>query len=340
MPEHYDVIIIGTGAGGGTLLNRIAPSGKRILVLERGPFLPREKDNWSYHGSFKYYSSETMYNKAGGEIHPGFCYHVGGNTKVYGAALFRLRERDFEKFRHKDGFSPEWPLKYRDFEPYYDQAEELYQVHGKAGEDPTEPPRRKDYPFPPISHEPRIKEVFEILKARGLKPYPAPMGIRINEALMHLSPCIRCDTCDGYPCMVQAKSDADVLAVRPVMREPNITLLTEAKVLRLHTNASGREVTGVVAEVKGKQMMFRADLVIVSCGAVNSAALLLRSANDKHPNGLANNSSGLVGRNLMKHVLGSLVGVSTIKPNPSKFQKTMAINDFYWGESGYQFPMG
>jgi len=340
MNVHYDVIIIGTGAGGGTLLNRIAPSGKRILVLERGPFLAREKDNWSYHGSFKYYSSETMYNKAGGEIHPGFCYHVGGNTKVYGAALFRLRERDFEKFRHKDGFSPEWPLKYCDFEPYYDQAEELYQVHGKAGEDPTEPPRKGDYPFPPISHEPRIKEVFEILKARGMKPYPAPMGIRINEALMHLSPCIRCDTCDGYPCMVHAKSDADVLAVRPVMRAPSITLLTEAKVLRLHTSASGEEVRGVVAEVKGEQMMFSADIVVVSCGAVNSSALLLRSANDKHPNGLANNGSGLVGRNLMKHVLGSLVGVSTLKPNPSKFQKTMAINDFYWGEAGYEFPMG
>lgn len=340
MSLHYDVIVIGTGGGGGSLLHRLAPSGKRILVLERGPFLPREKDNWSYHGSFKYYSSETMYNKAGGEIHPGFCYYVGGNTKVYGAALFRLRERDFEKFEHKDGFSPEWPLKYRDFEPYYDQAEELYQVHGKAGEDPTEPPRKKDYPFPPISHEPRIKEVFEILKARGMKPYPAPMGIRINEAMMHLSACIRCDTCDGYPCMVSAKSDADVLAVRPAMREPNITLLTEAKVLRLHTNASGREVTGVVAEVKGEQMMFSSDIVVVSCGAVNSSALLLRSANDKHPRGLANNSSGLVGRNLMKHVLGSLVGVSTLKPNPSKFQKTMAINDFYWGEPGYKFPMG
>ena len=340
MSPHYDVIIIGTGAGGGSLLNRIAPSGKRILVLERGPFLPREKDNWSYHGSFQYYSSEAMYSKAGGEIHPGFCYYVGGNTKVYGAALFRLRERDFERFRHKDGFSPEWPLKYADFEPYYDQAEELYQVHGKAGEDPTEPPRKRDYPFPPITHEPRIKEVFEILKARGMKPYPAPMGIRINEALMHLSPCIRCDTCDGYPCMVHAKSDADVLAVRPVMREPNITLLTEAKVLRLHTSASGLEVTGVVAETNGEQMMFTGDLVVVACGAVNSSALLLRSGNDKHPNGLANNSSGLVGRNLMKHVLGSLVGVSTLKPNPSKFQKTMAINDFYWGEPGYEFPMG
>ena len=340
MPEHFDVIIIGTGAGGGSLLNRIASSGKRILVLERGPFLPREKDNWSYHGSFKYYSSETMYNKAGGEIHPGFCYYVGGNTKVYGAALFRLREKDFEKFRHKDGFSPEWPLKYRDFESYYDEAEQLFQVHGRAGEDPTEPPRKGDYPFPPISHEPRIKEVFEILKARGMKPYPAPMGIQINEALMHLSPCIRCDTCDGYPCMVHAKSDADVSAVRPALEEPNITLLTEAKVLRLHTSASGRQVTGVVADVKGEQTMFSGDIIVVSCGAVNSSALLLRSANDKHPNGLANNSSGLVGRNLMKHVLGSLVGVSTLKPNPSKFQKTMAINDFYWGEPGYAFPMG
>jgi choline dehydrogenase-like flavoprotein len=340
MSEHFDVIIIGTGAGGGTLLNRLAPSGKRILVLERGPFLPREKDNWNYHGSFKYYSSEVMFNKDGGEIRPGFSYFVGGNTKVYGAALFRLREKDFEKFRHRDGISPEWPIKYRDWEDYYTQAEELYEVHGQAGEDPTEPWRSKEYPHPPISHEPRIKEVFEILKTRGMKPYPAPMGVRINEAMQHLSACIRCDTCDGYPCLVGAKSDADVIAVRPVMRKPNVTIVTEAKVLRLHTNASGREVTGVVAEVKGEQTVFTGDVVVVSCGAVNSSALLLRSANDKHPRGLANNSSGLVGRNLMKHVLGSLIGVSTQKANPSKFQKTMAINDFYWGEPGYEFPMG
>ena len=152
MNEHFDVIIIGTGAGGGTLLNRLASSGKNILVLERGPFLPREKENWSYKGSFKYYSSEVMYNKEGGEIRPGFSYHVGGNTKVFGAALFRLREKDFEKFRHKDGISPEWPIKYRDWEDYYTQAEQLYQVHGQGGADPTEPWRSRDYPFPPISH--------------------------------------------------------------------------------------------------------------------------------------------------------------------------------------------
>jgi choline dehydrogenase-like flavoprotein len=339
MSDHYDVIIIGTGAGGGTLLNRVAPSGKRILVLERGPFLPREKDNWSYKGSFKYYSSEVMYNKEGAEIRPGFSYHVGGNTKVFGAALFRLRERDFEIYRHRDGISPEWPIKYRDWENYYTQAEQLYQVHGQGGADPTEPWRSRDYPFPPISHEPRIAEVFEALRARGLKPYPAPMGVRINEAAMHASPCIRCSTCDGYPCMVHAKSDADVLAVRPALREPNVTLVTEAKVLRLHTNPSGREVNGVVADVKGEITMFTGDVVVVSCGAVNSSALLLRSANDKHPNGLAN-SSDQVGRNLMKHVLGSLVAVTNAKINPSRFQKTMAINDFYWGEPDYEFPMG
>ena len=339
MNEHFDVIIIGTGAGGGTLLHRLASSGKRILVLERGPFLPRSKDNWDYNGSFQYFSKETMFNREGGEIQPGFCYHVGGNTKVYGAALFRLRERDFEAFRHHDGVSPEWPLKYRDWEPYYTQAEELYQVHGQAGTDPTDPWRTKDYPHPPISHEPRIAELVNDLKARGLKPYPAPMGIRLNEAARHLSPCIRCDTCDGYPCLIHAKSDAEVIGVRPSLPKPNVTLLTEAKVLRLNTSPSGREITSVIADVKGERMVFSADVIAVACGAVNSAALLLRSANEQHPSGLAN-SSGLVGRNLMKHVLGSLVAVSTAKVNRSKFPKTMALNDFYWGEPDYAFPMG
>jgi choline dehydrogenase-like flavoprotein len=340
MNDHFDVIIIGTGAGGGTLLHRLAPGGKRILVLERGPFLARSKDNWDYFGSFQYYSKEAMFNRDGGEIYPGFSYHVGGNTKVYGAALFRLREKDFEAFRHHDGLSPEWPLKYRDWEPYYTQAEELYQVHGEAGADPTEPWRSRDYPFPPISHEPRIAEVFNALKVRGLKPYAAPMGIQLNEAALHASPCIRCSTCDGYPCLVHAKSDADVIGVRPSLPKPNVTLLTEAKVLRLNTSPSGREVTSVIADVKGERRVFAADVVVVACGAVNSAALLLRSADEKHPHGLANNSSGLLGRNLMKHVLGSLVAVATDKANPTKFPKTMAVNDFYWGEPGYDFPMG
>ncbi len=339
--EHYDLIIIGTGAGGGTLAYRIAQSGKKILILERGPFLPREKDNWNtkvVFNSDRYHNSEVWYDRDGNELHPGMSYFVGGNTKVYGAALFRLREKDFEKYQHREGISPEWPLKYRDFEPYYVQAEKLYQVHGKSGQDPTEPDRSEEFPYPAVSHEPRIQEVSDALAAKGLHPYHTPVGIHLNEAQRYLSACIRCNTCDGYPCLVQAKSDAEVSAVRPVMGQNNVTLLTEAKVLKLYTSSSGREVTGVEVEVQGDRKVFSGDIVAVACGAINSTVLLLRSANDHHPHGLGNRS-GQLGRNFMKHVLGSIIGV-TKKPNPTAFQKTLSINDFYWGEEGYDYPMG
>lgn len=342
MSDHYDVIIIGTGAGGGTLLHKLAGSGKRILVLERGPFLPREKENWDTKTAFnttRYFGPEVWYDRNGGEVRAGMCYHVGGNTKLYGAALFRLRERDFETVRQVDGMKPEWPLKYRDFEPYYAEAEKLYQVHGKRGLDPTEPPRSGEFPYPAMSHEPRIQEVADSLAARGLSPCYTPLGIRINEAQKYLSPCIRCSTCDGYPCLVHAKSDAEVSGVRPVMGFENVTLLTETKVERLLTSPSGREVTGVQAVLDGDRVTFTADLVVVSCGSINSAALLLRSANDAHPQGVGN-GSGLVGRNLMKHLLGSIIGVSSFKPNPTKFQKTLSIFDYYWGEPGFDYPMG
>jgi choline dehydrogenase-like flavoprotein len=345
--NHYDIIIIGTGAGGGTLTYRLAQSGKKILILERGPFLPREKENWDVKTVFnsnRYHNSEVWYDKNGKELHPGMSYFVGGNTKVYGAALFRLREKDFEAFQHKDGISPEWPLKYKDFESYYVQAEKLYQVHGKGGEDPTEPFRSEEFPYPAVSHEARIEEVSQILKAKGLSPYHTPVGIRLNEAQRYLSECIRCNTCDGFPCLVHAKSDAEVSSIRPVMEEENVTLLTEAKVLKLHTSPSGHEISSVEVEIhdptSGQMRVqhFSGDIVAIACGAVNSSVLLLKSANEKHPNGLAN-SSDLVGRNFMKHVLGSIIGVSK-KPNPTKFQKTLSINDFYWGEEGYDYPMG
>lgn len=345
--NHYDLIIIGTGAGGGTLAYRLAASGKKILLLERGPFLPREKDNWdtkTVFNSDRYHCSEVWYDQHGKELHPGMSYFVGGNTKLFGAALFRLREKDFEKYSHRDGISPEWPLKYRDFEPYYAEAEQLYQVHGQQGEDPTEPFRSTDFPYPAVSHEPRIEEVADILRAKGLHPYHTPVGIRLNEAQRYLSQCIRCNTCDGYPCLVQAKSDAEISAIRPVLGQENVTLLTEAKVLKLHTSPSGREVTGVEVALYDREngqtqvQQFYGDMVAIACGAINSSVLLLKSANDQHPHGLAN-GSGLVGRNFMKHVLGSIIGVSK-KPNPTQFQKTLSINDFYWGEQGYDYPLG
>ncbi|MEM8805246.1 MAG: GMC family oxidoreductase [Cyanobacteria bacterium P01_G01_bin.38] len=346
MAPHYDVIIIGTGAGGGTLAHRLAPSGKKILVLERGRFLPREKANWDTVEVFqkdRYHTQEIWYDSQGNELHPGIGYWVGGNTKVYGGALFRLRERDFDEIAHVGGISPAWPLTYGDFEPYYDEAEALYQVHGQQGLDPTEPPRQADYRFPPVSHEPRIQEIHDDLKGQGFHPFYLPLAVKINEAMPLTSECIRCNTCDGFPCLVQAKSDADVNCVRPAIVHSQLTLIPEAKVVRLHTSPSGQAVSEVEVEIKNENgasslARFSADIVVVACGAINSAALLLRSANDAHPTGLANRSDQ-VGRNFMKHQNGAIVGMSR-KLNPSVFQKTLAVNDFYWGEPGFDHPMG
>jgi choline dehydrogenase-like flavoprotein len=339
---HYDVIIIGTGAGGGTLAHRLAPSGKKILVLERGTFLPREKENWDTVQVFqkdRYHTSEVWYDQDGEPIHPGTGYWVGGNTKVYGGALFRWRERDFEQVVHKGGISPEWPLKYRDFEPYYTEAENLYEVHGKRGQDPTEPYCDHEYPYAAIGHEPRIAEIHNALESKGYHPFHLPLAVKLNEVNRRLGACIRCNTCDGFPCLVNGKADADVNCLSlTVDTFTNVTLLTEAEVLRLHTSPSGREVTHVEAQVAGHRTLFSADIVVVACGAINSAVLLLKSANEQHPHGLANRSDQ-VGRNLMKHQNGAIVGI-TRKANPTLFQKTMAVNDFYWGEPGFDYPMG
>src|SRR5262249_52548937 len=249
--EHYDVIIIGTGAGGGTLAHRLAPSGKRILLLERGAFLPREKQNWDVNAVFldnHYVSQDTWYDHRGKPFQPGSHYFVGGATKLYGAALFRMRQEDFGELKHHDGISPAWPITYEDLEPYYTQAEHLYQVHGRRGADPTDPPASAPYLVPPLSHEPRIQELYEDLEKAGYDPSPAPTGILLNDQAPHRSLCIRCDTCDGFPCLVLAKADAEVICVRPALTYPNVTLVTNAHALRLKTSASGREVTEVVVD--------------------------------------------------------------------------------------------
>ncbi|MBK7379994.1 MAG: GMC family oxidoreductase [Ignavibacteriales bacterium] len=341
MKNHYDIIIIGTGAGGGTLAYKLASSGKNILILERGSFLPREKDNWNTKEVFqhdRYHTKEVWYDKNGNPLHPGTGYWVGGNTKVYGAALFRLRERDFEKVIHKGGVSPEWDLKYKDFESYYTEAEKLYHVHGQQGLDPTEPKRSCEYPFNRVSHEPRIQEIHDSLSNKGFNPFYIPLGIKLNEANRVLSDCIRCDTCDGFPCLVDAKADSDLIGIRPAIKYPNVTLLTNAKVNQIVTDDSGKKVSYVETEINGKVEKFSADIFALCAGAINSAAILLKSANDKHPNGLAN-SSDQVGRNFMKHQNGAILGL-TKKLNPTIFQKTLAVNDFYWGEKDFEFPMG
>jgi len=341
MADDYDVIIVGTGAGGGTLAHTLANAGRRILMLERGNFLPRETENWEPESVFvdgRYISPETWYDADGHPFQPQVHYFVGGATKLYGAALYRLRPQDFDELKHVDGVSPAWPVSYADFEPYYTKAEWLYQVHGEHGADPTEGPWSKQYPAPPVSHEPRIQQIVDGMTAAGYHPFPAPCGILLNEDERARSHCIRCAWCDGYPCLVHAKSDAETIAVRPVLDLPNVTLLVDAEVVRLETDDAGRTVTGVVVKRDGNEERYRSDIVVVSAGASQSAKVLLASANDRHPNGLANGSDQ-VGRNYMFHNSKAVVALAKER-NDTVFQKTLALNDFYLGADDYQWPVG
>jgi choline dehydrogenase-like flavoprotein len=341
MSDAYDVIVIGSGAGGGTLVHQLAPSGKRILLLERGDWLAREPQNWQAGDVFvegRYISPDTWYYSDGSPFEPQVHYFVGGATKLYGAALYRLRKEDFGELRHCDGVSPAWPIAYEEMEPYYTRAEQLYQVHGARGEDPTEPPCSGPYPFPAVSHEPRIQQLSDDLGGIGLHPFHAPCGVLLTEDNMPLSTCVRCDNCDGFPCLVHAKSDAEVIAVRPAIEHTNVTLVTDAEAVRLQTNPAGTAVTGVVVTNGGRDQTVRGDIVVVSCGAANSAKLLLASATDKHPHGLANGSDQ-VGRNYMFHNSQAVLALSK-EENPTVFQKTLGVNDFYFAGSKYDFPLG
>jgi choline dehydrogenase-like flavoprotein len=341
--DSYDAVIVGTGAGGGTLARHLAPSGKRVLLLERGGWLPREPQNWLAQDVFvdnRYVSPDTWYDAKGTGFQPQVHYYVGGATKLYGAALYRLRKEDFGELRHHDGISPAWPISYDELEPYYTQAEALYHVHGARGEDPTEPPASAPYPHPAVSHEPRIQQLADDLAAAGYHPFHAPCGIMLDEANMPYSACVRCANCDGFPCLVHAKSDAEVLGVRPALEHPNVTLLTGAKAVRLETSPAGTAVTGVVVERNGVTETYAGDVVVVACGAANSARLLLESATDKHPNGLANGSDQ-VGRNYMFHASQAVLALSR-EENPTVYQKTLGLNDFYFdgGPGNEEYPLG
>jgi choline dehydrogenase-like flavoprotein len=357
MSTEYDAIVIGTGAGGGTLALHLAQAGKKILILERGPFLPQEKLNWDTQAVFldnRYHTKETWQDKDGKDLHPQQAYFVGGQTKVYGAAMFRMRAEDFGVIQHKGGISPAWPISYADLEPYYTRAEELFHVHGDLGAapsvaggygssfDPTEPFHSKKYPYPAFKNEPRMQSIENDVRKLGINTFPIPLGLKRDEADPLNSKCVRCDTCDGYPCLVHAKSDADINCIRQIMHLPNVTLMTNSRVTRLLTNSTGTAVTAVEVLHAGSQNTanYSAGLFAVCAGAINSAVILLASANDKHPNGLANRSDQ-VGRNFMYHQADALLALSTDR-NEDSYTKTWGTNDFYLKDSdpNYPFPLG
>ncbi|MDJ0596932.1 MAG: GMC family oxidoreductase [Pleurocapsa sp. MO_226.B13] len=339
--NHYDIIIIGAGAGGGTVAYSLAPTGKKILILERGGYLPKEDDNWNPEAIFqgrKYQVTEKWLDRDDNSFRPQAFYNVGGNTKVYGAALQRMREADFGEIKHQGGISPAWELSYQDFEPYYTRAESIFKIHGNKGEDITEPPMSAEYPYPALPHEPRLQEVADDLQQLGLHPHHLTLAVDRNVEDPENSACIRCATCDPYPCKIDAKMDAQTACVDPATKYDNVDLKINAKVTRLITDVSGKKVEAVEVEIDGNSERYTADTFVLSCGSINSAALLLKSKNEQHPNGLAN-SSGMVGRNLMLHNHSAIIAIAD-KPNPTAFQKTLGFNDFYFGSPDHDYPLG
>ncbi len=338
--QHADVAIVGTGMGGGTLAWALHDCGAKVLLIERGSFLPREPQNWdpgAVFGDNRYKTRDKWRDASGRWFSPGVHYFVGGNTKVYGAALPRLRQHDFDDVQHAGGVSPAWPLTYDVLEPYYVRAERVFGVHGEPGVDPTDPPRSEPLPFPPVPPDSYMKDLSERLRRQGLHPAPLPIAVDLRKG----GTCVRCGTCDGFPCRVDAKGDADVRAVRPALTSPNVELWTKTLATRITTNERGSRVTGVDLLRDGERVHVEADYVVAACGAVNSAALLLGSSNERHPSGLGN-SSGLVGRHYMVHNNSVLVAIDPRRVNATDFQKTLVINDFYRGgeDSTFAFPMG
>jgi choline dehydrogenase-like flavoprotein len=302
-------------------------------VHERGDFVPQEDENWDPGAVWKrlrYQTSERWLDEEGREFRPYTHYNVGGNTKFWGCVLYRLRREDFQAVEHADGVSPAWPIDYETLEPYYERAERMYEVHGEQGSDPTDPPRGP-YPHPAVPHAPAMAEIVEALKRQGLHPSALPLGMRNG--------CILCNTCNSFACKLHAKSEAEVCGIRPAMARPNMSLWTNACATRILTDPSGRRIEAVDVDRGGRTVRVRAAIVIVACGAVNSAALLLRSASDTHPDGLAN-SSGLVGRRYMAHLATMMQGFHPFRPNTTVFQKTVAINDFYFRGPRTAYPLG
>jgi choline dehydrogenase-like flavoprotein len=335
---HYDIIIIGSGAGGGTMARALSDTGARVLVAERGQVVPQEADNWNPEAVWKhlrYRATERWLDGGGDEFLPYTHYSVGGNTKFWGSVLYRLRRADFDALEHLDGVSPAWPIDYDTLEPYYDQAEQMYHVHGQHGVDPTEP-ARGPFPYPPIPHAPGMARIVDALERQGLHPSHLPLGlIRPGEP----GGCVLCSTCNSFPCRIHAKSDAEVCGIEPALLRGTVEMWTNAQARRLVADPSGRTVEAVEIERNGDIVTVGASLVVVSCGAINSAALLLRSRNDKHPDGLAN-SSGLVGRRYMAHLATMMQGFNPLATNDTVFQKTAAINDFYFRGPSSNYPLG
>ena len=331
-----DIVIIGSGVGGSTVAAGLAASGAQILILEAGDHiadLPVNRDQQAIFQRGHFRPKETWYEANGTGFNPGNYYNVGGNSKFYGAVLSRYRKEDFGVLKHREGISPAWPFPYEVLEPWYSRAERMYNVRGALGEDPTEPHHSLGYEYPPVADEAPIADVRARLKKKGLHPSSLPLGIDIDTWLAKAK-----TPWDAHPNSRDGKMDAETAALSIAMKHPNVVLQTNSRVIRLETGEGGK-IEKVVYVRNGQTLSVAPKIVILSAGAVQSSVLLLRSANDRYRNGLAN-SSDQVGRNFMNHNSSAVIGVSPTFRNTSIYQKTFAFNDFYLSDGEGGFPLG
>lgn len=337
MDVSADIVIIGSGIGGATMAYALAETGATVLVVERGRQLkdtPETRDDRAIYGRGHFRTEEEWLSAEGERFNPGNFYYVGGNSKFYGAVMFRYRAEDFEPREHMEGRSPGWPFPYEELEPWYSRAEQLFRVRGALGQDPTEPKHSAPYAFPPVPDEPTIAVVRERLRRAGVHPASLPLALD-HEAWLK-----RARTpWDGFPDTFTGKFDAESGPLAQALERPNVSLLAGTQVLRLETTPDGKRVTAAHGRNGDGEVVIRAGTFVVAAGAVNSAALLLRSAAPKHPRGLANGSDQ-VGRNFMNHNCTAMVAIDPRLRNTSVYQKTIYFNDFYLSDPKTGFPLG
>lgn len=328
-----DVVIIGAGMGGSTAALALAGTGAEILILEQGSQIrsgPLNRDTKAIFQKGAYTPQEKWYDPAGQPHAAGTYANFGGSTKFYGALLARLRESDFEARALPGGDVPAWPIRYADLEPWYEKAEALFRVCGDATQDPTEPWRGRGLPNPPVPDEPPIAALRERFRKAGLHPYSLPLGVDIKTWLSNGK-----TGWDGYPDARSGKMDAETCALLPALAHSNVRIEDGAQVVRLVPTSDRRRVQHVVYRRNGELQEVTAKVVVLACGAVKSAALLLAS----EEGGLAN-GSGMVGRHLMGHNQTAVIAFDHTFLNDSVYQKTFGLNDFYMPDGAGGAAMG